>query len=234
MVLQEHAPYASETTRFRGAKPKGCQTGKFTPSGDEARLSDRAIWGRLNVSELTSLVSSAAGRYATALFELASESDALPRTEQDMEALGQALDASDDLRTLLSTPIYTRDEQGRAMASVTGAMGLSAIVKNLVGLMASKGRLFVLGEVIDVFAKLMAEHRGEVTADVTAARAMSDAQQAALVSTLKAAIGREVKLNLTVDEEIIGGLVVKVGSKMIDTSIRSKLASLQNAMKEVG
>jgi F-type H+-transporting ATPase subunit delta len=113
-------------------------------------------------------------------------------------------------------------------------MGLSEIVKNLVGLMASKGRLFVLGEVIDVFAKLMAEHRGEVTADVTAARAMSDAQQAALVSTLKAAIGREVKLNLTVDEEIIGGLVVKVGSKMIDTSIRSKLASLQNAMKEVG
>jgi F-type H+-transporting ATPase subunit delta len=186
------------------------------------------------VSELTSLVSSAAGRYATALFELANDSDALPRTEQDMEALDQALDASDDLRALLSTPIYTRDEQGRAMASVTGAMGLSAIVKNLVGLMASKGRLFVLDEVIDVFAKLMAEHRGEVTADVTAARAMSDAQQTVLVSTLKAAIGREVKLNLTVDEEIIGGLVVKVGSKMIDTSIRSKLASLQNAMKEVG
>jgi F-type H+-transporting ATPase subunit delta len=80
----------------------------------------------------------------------------------------------------------------------------------------------------------MAEHRGEVTADVTAARALSDAQQAGLVSTLKAAIGREVKLNVTVDEGIIGGLVVKVGSKMIDTSIRSKLASLQNAMREVG
>lgn len=186
------------------------------------------------MADSSTLGSSAAGRYATALFELASESDALDRTEQDMEALGQALEASDDLRTLLSTPIYTRDEQGRAMAAVTEAMGLSALVGNVVGLMATKRRLFVLGDVIDIFAKLMAEHRGEVTAEVTAARAMSDAQQAGLVSTLKAAIGREVKLNVTVDEGIIGGLVVKVGSKMIDTSIRSKLASLQNAMREVG
>jgi F-type H+-transporting ATPase subunit delta len=186
------------------------------------------------VADSSTLVSSAAGRYATALFELAGESEALDRTEQDMEALGQALEASEDLRTLLSTPIYTRDEQGRAMASVTEAMGLSALVANVVGLMATKRRLFVLGDVIDIFAQLMAEHRGEVTADVTAARALSDAQQSALVSTLKAAIGREVKLNVTVDEGIIGGLVVKVGSKMIDTSIRSKLTSLQNAMREVG
>ncbi len=186
------------------------------------------------MAESSSIVSSAAGRYATALFELAGESEALDRTQQDMEALGRALEASDDLRTLLSTPIYTRDEQGRAMASVTEAMGLSALVANVVGLMATKRRLFVLGDVIDIFAKLMAEHRGEVTADVTAARTLSDAQQAALVSTLTAAIGREVKLNVTVDEGIIGGLVVKVGSKMIDTSIRSKLASLQNAMREVG
>ena len=186
------------------------------------------------MSDSSNLVSSAAGRYATALFELAGESDALAPTEQDMAALGQALDASDDLRALISTPIYTRDDQSRAMASVAGAMGLSALVKNVVGLMAGKGRLFMLGDVIEIFAKLMAEHRGEVTADVTAARALSEAQQAGLASTLKAAIGREVKLNVTVDEDIIGGLVVKVGSKMIDTSIRSKLASLQNAMREAG
>ena len=201
-----------------------------TKPGDQ----DRAVSGRGNVAGSSTLVSSAAGRYATALFELASESKALDRTEADMEALGQALEARDDLRSLLSTPIYTREEQGRAMASVTEAMGLSALVANLVGLMATKRRLFVLGEVIDIFARLMAEHRGEVTAEVTAARALSDDQQSALVNTLKAAIGREVKLNLTVDEGIIGGLVVKVGSKMIDTSIRSKLASLQNAMREVG
>jgi F-type H+-transporting ATPase subunit delta len=186
------------------------------------------------LTDSSTFVSSAAGRYATALFELASESDALLQTEMDMTALGQALEASDDLRALISTPIYTRDEQGSAMAAVAEAMGLSTLVKNIVGLMASKRRLFVLDEVIDIFAKLMAEHRGEVTADVTAARALSKGQQAGLIKTLKAAIGREVKLKLTVDEKIIGGLVVKVGSKMIDTSIRSKLASLQNAMREVG
>ncbi len=218
----------------RRRKIGGCLPGNGMLLESEARLSDRAVSGRGNVAESSTLVSSAAGRYATALFELASESDALGQTEQDMEALGQALEASDDLRTLLTTPIYTRDEQGRAMASVAEAMGLSALVGNVIGLMASKGRLFMLGEVIDIFAKLMAVHRGEVTADVTAARALSDAQQAALVNTLKAAIGREVKLNVAVDEGIIGGLVVKVGSKMIDTSIRSKLASLQNAMREVG
>jgi len=186
------------------------------------------------VSDSSILVSSAAGRYANALFELASETDVLAQTEQDMEALGQALEASDDLRVLISTPIYNRDEQSRAMAAVADAMGLSPLVKNVIGLMASKRRLFVLRNVIDIFAKLMAEHRGEVTADVTAARALSDAQQAGLAATLKEAIGREVKLNVTVDAGIIGGLVVKVGSKMIDTSIRSKLASLQNAMREVG
>ncbi|HUS52863.1 MAG TPA: F0F1 ATP synthase subunit delta [Thermohalobaculum sp.] len=186
------------------------------------------------MAESSTFVSSAAGRYATALFELASESDALSQTEIDMTALGQALGESDDLRALISTPIYTRDEQGAAMAAVADAMGLSVLVKNVVALMATKRRLFVLDEVIDIFAKLMAEHRGEVTADVTAARKLSKGQQTALIKTLKAAIGREVKLNLAVDEAIIGGLVVKVGSKMIDTSIRSKLASLQNSMREAG
>jgi len=186
------------------------------------------------VSESSTLVSSAAGRYATALFELASEAGALTETERDMIALGEALEVSDDLRALIGSPVYTRDEQGRAMASVAEAMGLSGLVRNVVGLMGTKRRLFVLDEVIETFAKLMAEHRGEVTADVTSARTLSDTQRAALSDRLKAAIGRDVKLNLTVDESIIGGLVVKVGSKMIDTSIRSRLASLQNAMKEVG
>jgi len=186
------------------------------------------------VTDTSTLRSSAAGRYANALFELAAEADALAQTEKDMEALGQALEASAELRAVIRSPIYTRDEQGRAMAAVAGAMGLSALVRNVVGLMASKRRLFVLDDVIAIFAQLMAEHRGEVTAEVTAARALSETQQGALAETLKKAIGREVKLNLTVDEKIIGGLVVKVGSKMIDTSIRSKLASLQNAMREVG
>jgi F-type H+-transporting ATPase subunit delta len=186
------------------------------------------------VTDSATVVSSVAGRYANALFELANESDALGQTETDMEALGQALAASDDLRGLIASPIYTRDQQSRAMAAVAEAMGLSALVRNLIGLMASKRRLFVLGDLIRIFAALLAEHRGEVTAEVTAARALSEAQQAALAETLKSAIGREVKLNVSVDDSLIGGLVVKVGSKMVDTSIRSKLASLQYAMREVG
>jgi F-type H+-transporting ATPase subunit delta len=113
-------------------------------------------------------------------------------------------------------------------------MGLSDLVKKTVGLIVNKRRLFMLDDVIAIFVRLMAQHRGEVTAEVTAARKMSDAQRKALAETLKEAIGREVRLNVTVDERIIGGLVVRVGSKMVDTSIRSRLAALQNAMREVG
>jgi F-type H+-transporting ATPase subunit delta len=175
-----------------------------------------------------------ARRYANALFELAQDGDALDAAERDMQALGEALEASEDLRALCTSPLYDRAEQMRAMDAVTGKMGLSDLVRKTVGLLAAKRRLFMLDDVIDVFSRLMAEHRGEVTADVTAARKMSDAQREALARTLKEAIGREVKLNVTVDEGIIGGLVVRVGSKMVDSSIRSRLAALQNAMKEVG
>ena len=182
----------------------------------------------------TSLTAGAAGRYATALFELAQEAGSLDQSEADLDALSTALDDSDDLRALIRNPIYTRAEQGAAMAAICDKMGVSALVKNVVGLMAAKRRLFALPEMIATFQALMADHRGEVTADVTAARPLSDTQTNALAEQIKAAIGRDVKLNLTVDEGIIGGLIVRVGSKMIDSSIRSKLASLQNAMKEVG
>ena len=168
------------------------------------------------------------------MFELAEEAGTLDQAEADVTALGEALDESTDLRDLIKSPLYTRDQQGAAMAAIGEQMGLSPLVRNLIGLMATKRRLFALPQLIRTFQALMAEHRGEVTAEVTAARALSDTQASALVEQIKAAIGREVKLNVTVDEGIIGGLVVRVGSKMIDSSIRSKLASLQNAMKEVG
>ena len=182
----------------------------------------------------TSLTAGAAGRYATALFELASEAGALEQTEADLNSLEAAMADSDDLVQVIKNPLYTRSQQGAAMAAVSDAMGVSALVKNVVGLMATKRRLFALPEMIKGFQALMADHRGEVTADVTAARPMSDAQTEALAAQIKEAMGRDVKLNVTVDEGIIGGLVVRVGSKMIDSSIRSKLAALQNAMKEVG
>jgi F-type H+-transporting ATPase subunit delta len=186
------------------------------------------------VSESSTLSASVAGRYAMALFDLALEEGALEKTEADIEALAAALAESDDLRRLISSPVYTRDEQGRALAAVGQALGLGPLAGNVVGLMASKRRLFVLPQVIRDFRSLLADHRGEVTAEVTAARPLSDAQRAALHETLSKAAGRDVKIAVSVDEGIIGGLIVKMGSKMIDTSIRSKLNSLQSRMKEAG
>lgn len=182
----------------------------------------------------SSLTAGAAGRYATALFELARDAGSLDQTEADLDALSEALAESGDLMDLLKNPIYTRAEQGEAIAAVGAKMGLSPLVLNVIGLMASKRRLFAVPQLITIYKGLLADHRGEVTADVTAAHALSDTQQNALVEQIKSAIGQEVKLNVTVDPAIIGGLIVKVGSRMIDSSIRSKLAGLQNAMKEVG
>lgn len=186
------------------------------------------------MTENASLTSSAAGRYATALFDLAKEEGVLETVEQDLISLGQALKDSTDLSHMIDSPIYSRDQQGRALTAVAEAMGLSALTKNVMGLMAQNRRSFALPKLIATYLALMAEHRGEVSANVTAARPLSDAQVSALSEKLRAAVGKDVKLDVTVDENIIGGLIVKVGSKMIDSSIRSKLAGLQNAMKEVG
>lgn len=182
----------------------------------------------------TSLTSGAAGRYATALFELAREADELDRAEADLGQLAQALDDSPELVELIRNPVYTRVEQGKAMGAIAARMGLSRLVTNVIGLMASKRRLFALPQMISQFRALLAEHRGEVTAEVTAAHPLSDTQANALSARLKDVLGRDVKLNVSVDKDIIGGLVVRVGSRMIDSSIRSRLARLQNAMKEVG
>ncbi|HET7409955.1 MAG TPA: F0F1 ATP synthase subunit delta [Paracoccaceae bacterium] len=182
----------------------------------------------------TSLTSGAAGRYATALFELAREAGELDRAESDLDQLAQALSESPELVELIRNPVYTRAQQGKAMGAVAERMGLSQLVQNVVGLMASKRRLFALPETIAQFRALLAEHRGEVTAEVTAAHPLSETQRNALAGKLKDSLGRDVKLNVSIDKDIIGGLVVRVGSRMIDSSIRSRLARLQNAMKEVG
>lgn len=180
------------------------------------------------------LTTGIAGRYATALLELAEEQGALDLVEADLKAVRQALAESADLRTAVTSPLYGREELTAAMAAVATAMGLSPLTKNVIGLMAQKRRLFALGDVCDAYAARMAERRGEVTAEVKVAAPMTESQRTALAAALKAAFGRDVNLDETVDESLIGGLVVKVGSKLIDTSIRSKLAALQNAMREVG
>ncbi|MEM7270159.1 MAG: F0F1 ATP synthase subunit delta [Pseudomonadota bacterium] len=175
-----------------------------------------------------------AGRYATALFEIADESGGLEAVEGALGQMKAALAESDDLRNLINSPIVSREEQAAAMAKVCDAMGIGAPVASAIGLMAANRRLFALPAVIDGYNELLAKKRGVQQAEVVSAKALTKAQQDALEKTIKDSVGANVALDVTVDESLIGGLVVKVGSKMIDTSIRSKLASLQTAMKEAG
>ncbi|MFT7254149.1 MAG: F-type H+-transporting ATPase subunit delta [Paracoccaceae bacterium] len=188
----------------------------------------------MDVSEPASISNGIAKRYATAVFELATEGNALGVLETDIDALDAALAESADLRDLINSPIFSRDEMQAAIGGVADAMNLSATTGNTLRLMASNRRLFVVPALIRALRVLISNEKGEVTADVTSAKALTKTQADKLAKALTANIGKDVKLNATVDENLIGGLVVKVGSKMIDTSIRSKLNSLQNTMKEVG
>ena len=156
------------------------------------------------------------------------------QVEQDLTAIESALAESADLRELISSPVYSRTDQQNAMRALAQAMSLGNTVSNGLELMASRRRLFVLPGVIAAVKALAADARGEITAEVTSATPLSSEQIEALSASLKASVGRDVTLKTTVDEKIIGGLIVKVGSKMIDTSIASKLAAMKNVMKEVG
>jgi len=186
------------------------------------------------VAELASISLSIAGRYALALFELAKESGGLAALEADTDALSEALNVSPDLAAMIASPVVPRDEQAAAVQAVAAKLGVSALMANTLALMASKRRLFVIPQLVADLRARIATEKGEVTAEVVSASALTAAQAKKLVATLKASSGKDIKLNATVDESLIGGLIVKLGSTMIDTSVKSKLAALQNAMKEVG
>jgi F-type H+-transporting ATPase subunit delta len=188
----------------------------------------------VDVSETASISTGIAGRYAAAMFELARDEGAMPRLEADVDTLDAALKDSADLRRLIASPLYGREEAGRAIDAVAAATGLSASFRNLLGLMAQNRRLFVLPQLVVRLRAMIAEAKGEVTAEVTSAKALTKAQSERLAGVLSAGAGKDVRIVATVDESLIGGLVVKIGSKMIDTSIRSRLMALQNTMKEVG
>ena len=181
-----------------------------------------------------SMSQSIAGRYAQAVFDIVKEEGGLDQLAQQTDDLGAALHDSSDLRSLITSPIYSRDQQNRAIGALADKMGLSATISNTLQLMAKNRRLFVLPQLVSQLQALIAQERGEVTADVISAVALTDDQQNRLRDTLAKKSGKTVKLNTRVDEALIGGMIVKMGSQMIDSSIRSKLASLQNAMKEVG
>ena len=207
--------------------------GKCGPESDET-LWPASDSGRWALSEPVSIATGIASRYATAIFEIARESGGLGALEADVDALDAALKDSADLRALITSPLYSREVQATAMAEVGKRMGLTVNVQNLLGLMAGNRRLFALPQLVSVLRDRIAAEKGEVTAEVTSAKALTKAQSDKLAKVLSAQAGKDVKIVASVDESLIGGLVVKVGSKMIDTSIRAKLAALQNTMKEVG
>ncbi|MEM9901111.1 MAG: F0F1 ATP synthase subunit delta [Pseudomonadota bacterium] len=186
------------------------------------------------MSETASMSAAIAERYAQALFEVSKDGGALDALEQDTDALAGALEASSELRDAIASPRVTRDDQAAAMKALAGPLGLSEMTANTLGLMASKRRLFSLPQLVTKLRAMIAAEKGEVTAEVTSASALSDGQRDKIAELLRVRFGRNIKLKTAVDESLIGGLIVKVGSKMIDTSIRAKLASLENAMKEVG
>ena len=190
--------------------------------------------GRVIVSEQASTSKGIAARYATAVFGLADDQDDIQTLEQNVGILKEALKKSVDLTSLISSPIYSRNQQQTAITAIAKKLELSTAMTNTLSLMATKRRLFVVPTFLVVLSDLIAASKNEVTAEVVSATSLSKEQLDKLAKTLKANFNKDIKISATVDPALIGGMIVKVGSRMIDTTIKSKLNSLQNVMKEVG
>lgn len=186
---------------------------------------ENAITGDADANE-------AGKRYARALFELADDAGAIDPTETDMAALGAAFAQSADLRLAMASPAITDEDKTRALNALTGKMGLSTLSINFVGVVARNGRGVDLPAMAAAFKRLAAKRRGAMSADVASAQALSDAQLDDLKTALKTALGRDVEIRTSVRPELIGGLTVKVGSRMFDSSLLTKLEGMRNAMKE--
>lgn len=175
-----------------------------------------------------------AGRYAGALFDLAKEQGIIPQVEADLGKFQGLMQESADLVRMIRSPVFAADEQARAIAAVAAKAGIGGITANFLGLLARNRRLFAVDDVIKAFKTLAARARGEAHAEVTSAMPLSEAQLAALKDTLKASVGKDVQLDARVDPSLLGGLVVKLGSRMIDSSLKTKLAGLKSALRTTG
>ncbi len=175
-----------------------------------------------------------AGRYANALFELALEQNSIDAVQADLDLFGKVVADNPDLGRLVRSPVFSSDEQTKAVTAILGKMGVGGLASNFIRLAAQNRRLFAVSEMGRGFKALVARHRGETTAEVTVAEALNDQHLSALKDALKSVTGKDVALDIKLDPAIIGGLIVKLGSRMIDTSLRTKLNAMKHAMKEVG
>jgi F-type H+-transporting ATPase subunit delta len=189
------------------------------------------FWSFSRVETSGGIRASLAGRYASALFDLARDQRQIESVGKSLEALNQALADSKDFNELVTSPLVSREEAGKSFAALAPQLGLDPVTANFLGVLARNGRKSELRNVIRAFRRLAAEHRGETTAEVVTARPLNDDQLAQLRQQLRTRAGRDVNIDAIVDPSLLGGIVVKLGSQQIDASIRTKLNRLAQAMK---
>ena len=189
------------------------------------------FWSFGRVETSGGIRASLAGRYASALFDLARDERQIDAVSRSLDTLGSALLDSRDFAELVDSPVVDRDQAGKAFAALAPQLGLDLITSNFLGVLARNGRKGQLRPIIRLFKRIASEHRGETTAEVVTARPLNDDQVAALKSQLRSRAGREVNIDAQIDPAILGGIVVRLGSQMIDASIRTKLNRLALAMK---
>jgi F-type H+-transporting ATPase subunit delta len=186
------------------------------------------------VAQSNSPISGVAERYAGSLFELAAQTNAVAEVEKNLGRFEELLGGSADLDRLMKSPVFSAEDQLRAISAIADKAKIGGLVGNFLRVVAKNRRLFAVPGMIRAFRRIAAEQRGEVAAEVTSAHALTPAQQTELKATLKGVAGKDVSIAVTVDPSLLGGLVVKMGSRQIDTSLKTKLNSLKLALKEVG
>ena len=186
------------------------------------------------MAQSSSPISAVAERYAGSLFELALQENSVAKVEADLNSFEAMLNGSDDLGRLINSPVFSSEDQAKAIAAIADKANITGLVGNFLRVVARNRRLFAVPGMIKAFRQIAAEHRGEASAEVTSAHELTAAQQAELKAALKSIAGKDVAIAITVDPSLLGGLIVKMGSRQIDTSLKTKLNSLKLALKEVG
>ena len=202
--------------------------------GDGFSLANLTALKSKSVAAEDPSVSGVSGRYATALFELARDEKSIDAVKADLDKFNAMLSESSDLTRLVRSPVFAADAQLKALSAVLDKAGISGVAANFLKVLTNNRRLFAVADVIRAFGALVAKYKGEASADVTVAEPLSEKNLDALKAALKQVSGKDVTLNVKVDPSIIGGLIVKLGSRMVDSSLRTKLNSIKHAMKEAG
>lgn len=207
---------------------------KFKLSGPLPRVRRTRVRRGVVVAQSDQTVSGVPGRYATALFELAREDQAVDQVGADLANFQALLDESEDLSRLVRSPVFSAEDQISALQAICEKAGIKSLALNFIKLAAQNRRLFVLSDMIKAYRALVAQSKGEISAEVISADTLSPKHLDDLKAAIKASVGRDVQLSTRVDSSILGGLIVKVGSRMVDNSLKTKLQNLKIAMKGTG